>query len=48
MNLDWLKSYDTKCKNAKCKIGKIDKTGEFMQKYFQVFLSIFMNIPIKN
>ena len=33
-----------KCK--KLKIGKIDKTGEFMKKYFQVFLSIFMNIPI--
>ena len=30
------------------KIGKIDKTDEFMKKYFQVVLSIFMNIPMKN
>ena len=27
---------------------KIVKTGEFMQKYFQVFSFIFMNIPMKN
>ena len=27
---------------------KIDKTGEFMKKYFQVLLSSFMNILLKN
>ena len=30
----------------KTEVQKVDKTGEFMKKYFQVFLSIF--IPMKN
>ena len=32
----------------KTEVQKVDKTGEFMKKYFQVFLSIFLNIPMKN
>ena len=38
-------------KNKKTKIGEIgeiDKNGEFMKKYLQVFSSIFMNILMKN
>ena len=35
-------------KAQKIKKRKIDKTGEFMQKYFQAFSSIFMNTPMKN
>ena len=34
-------------KTQKLQKHKFDKTGEFMQKYFQVFSSIFMNTPMK-
>ena len=35
-------------KHKKYKIDKIDKTGEFIKKYFQVISCIFMNISMKN
>ena len=34
-------------KTQKLQKHKFDKTSEFLQKYFQVFLSLFMNTPMK-
>ena len=42
------KSWHKTQKTQKLQKHKFDKTGEFMQIYFQVFSSIFMNTQWKN